>query len=256
VDIDFLLTEDAVIINRNSTDTVMGEIIQIGTTRTQCINAYLAKPAGTAKGGLVVVQEIFGVNAHMRSVVDRFAEVGYVAIAPAFFDHVERDVELDYDPANFARGREFVAATPLERAIEDVASAASAITSAGKIGVVGYCWGGTVAMLAAMRLGLPAVSYYGARNVNFLHEPLRAAAMFHFGERDKSIPPEAIARHRAELHFADDVPPAQRDLEIYTYPADHAFNRDATSTSYDAASAKLALDRTLAFFARHLGGAQ
>ena len=232
----------------------MGETIQIGTTRTQCIGAYVARPAGAPRGGLVVVQEIFGVNAHMRSVVDRFAEQGYVAIAPAFFDHIEHGVELEYDPASWTRARELVALTPFERVIEDVASAAQSIASAGKIGIVGYCWGGTVAMLAAMRLGLPAVSYYGSRNVNFLHEPLRASAIFHFGERDKSIPPEAIARHRAELRFADEVAPAQRELEIYTYPTDHAFNRDATAASYDAASAALALERTLAFFARHLGG--
>ncbi|MBN8887758.1 MAG: dienelactone hydrolase family protein [Rudaea sp.] len=234
----------------------MGETIQIGTTRTQCISAYVARPDGVPKGGLVVVQEIFGVNAHMRSVADRFAAQGYVAIAPAFFDHIEHGVALDYDPASWTRARELVAATPFERVLEDVASAAASIASSGKIGVVGYCWGGTVAMLSAMRLGLPAVSYYGSRNVNFLHEPLHAAAIFHFGERDKSIPPEAIARHRSELHFADTMPAAQRELEIYTYPADHAFNRDATASSYDAASAALALERTLAFFARHLGDAQ
>lgn len=233
----------------------MGETIQIGTTRTQCISAYVAKPAGTPKGGLVVVQEIFGVNAHIRSVADRFAEQGYVAIAPAFFDHIEHRVELEYDPASWTRARELVAQTPFDRAIEDVGSAASSIASSGKVGVVGYCWGGTVAMLSAMRLGLPAVSYYGARNVNFLHEPLRAAAIFHFGDRDKSIPPEAVSRHCAELRFADDVPAAERELEIYTYAADHAFNRDATASSYDARSATLALERTLAFFARHLGGA-
>jgi carboxymethylenebutenolidase len=231
----------------------LGETIQIGTTRTQCIGAYLATPSGSARGGLVVVQEIFGVNAHIRRVADRFAAQGYVAIAPAFFDHVEHRVELDYDPSNYARARELVAQTPFDRVMEDVASAAATITSSGKIGVVGYCWGGTAAMLSAMRLGLPAVSYYGARNVNFLHEPLHAAAIFHFGEHDKSIPPEAIARHRTELRFADDVPPAQREFEIYTYPADHAFNRDATAASYDAASAALAGERTLAFFARHLG---
>ncbi len=231
----------------------MGEFIQLGTTRTQCIGAYLAEPAGVARGGLVVAQEIFGVNAHIRSVTDRFAEQGYVAIAPAFFDHVEHRVELDYGPAGGVRARELVAQTPFDRVIEDVASAAQSIASSGRIGVVGYCWGGTAAMLSAMRLGLPAVSYYGARNVHFLHEPLRAAAIFHFGERDKSIPPEAVARHRAELRFADEVPPAQRELEIYTYPADHAFNRDATASSYEADSAKLALERTLAFFSRHLG---
>ena len=232
----------------------MGHWVSLQTP-SGTISAWRADPPASSRGALVVVQEIFGVNSHIRAVVDRFAGHGFTAVAPAFFDHIEHRVELDYDPASWTRARELVAQTPFERAIEDVASAAASIASAGRIGVVGYCWGGTVAMLSAMRLGLPAVSYYGARNVNFLHEPLRAPAIFHFGERDHSIPPEAIARHRAELHFAEDVPPAQRELEIYTYPADHAFNRDATASSYDAASAALALERTLAFFARHLGGA-
>lgn len=234
----------------------MGEMIQLNTTRLHCIGAYLArpqlaKPGGRPRGGIVVVQEIFGVNAHIRSVTDRFAALGYVAIAPAFFDHVEANVELDYDPASFARARQLVAETPFDRAMEDIASAAQAIASAGKIGVVGYCWGGTVAFLAATRLGLPAVSYYGTRNVNFLDENLRAPVQFHFGERDNSIPPAAIQRHRDELQARD----ARHDVEIYTYPADHAFNREISPHNYDAASAQLALERTLAFFTEHLGAA-
>jgi len=221
----------------------MGEHIQLNTSRTQCIGAYVAKPAGTPKGGLVVVQEIFGVNSHMRSVADRFAEHGYVAIAPAFFDHVESGVELGYDEAGFKRGQELVAQLNFDLALEDVASAAESIRSAGRIGCVGYCWGGTVAFLAATRLAMPAVSYYGARNVRFLDEKPKAPVQFHFGEIDKSIPPEAIARHRETLP----------DAEVYTYPTGHAFNRDVDPKAYDAASAKLALDRTLAFFSRHLG---
>ncbi|MGH8172955.1 MAG: dienelactone hydrolase family protein [Rhodanobacteraceae bacterium] len=220
----------------------MGEHIQLSTSGTQCISAYLAKPAGTPKGGLVVVQEIFGVNAHMRNVTDRFAAHGYVAIAPALFDHVETGVELDYDKAGFARGRQLVGEISFETALEDVASAAEAIRSAGRIGCVGYCWGGTVAFLAATRLGLPSVSYYGARNVKFLDEAPRAPVQFHFGERDTSIPPEAVARHRELLP----------DAEIYTYPAGHAFDRDVDPNAYDAASATSALARTLAFFDRNL----
>jgi carboxymethylenebutenolidase len=234
----------------------MGSTIQLNSSRLHCIGAYLAPAQGTPKGGLVVVQEIFGVNAHVRSLVDRFANHGYTAIAPAFFDHIETGVELDYDPASWTRARELVAETPFDRAIEDIASAAQAIQSAGDVGVVGYCWGGTAALLAAMRLGLPAVSYYGARNVNFLDEKLKASVQFHFGERDGSIPPAAIQRHRDELQFAPAVRPDQRqEIDIYTYPADHAFNRDVTPQTYDAASATLALQRTLAFFARHLQGA-
>ena len=133
----------------------MGEHIQLNTTRTQCIGAYVARPKGTPKGGIVVVQEIFGVNRHMRNVTDRFAEHGYVAIAPAFFDHVETGVELGYDEAGFRRGRELVGEISFDQAIADVASAAESIRSAGRIGCVGYCWGGTVAYLAAARLAMP-----------------------------------------------------------------------------------------------------
>jgi len=220
----------------------MGHTIQLNTTRLHCIGAWLARPEGQAKGGLVVVQEIFGVNAHMRAVVDRFAEHGYVAIAPAFFDHVETGVELGYDEEGFRRGRELVGEVGLDLALEDVASAAEAIASAGRIGCVGYCWGGTVALLAATRLGMPAVSYYGARNVNYLAETPRAPLMLHFGERDGSIPAEAITRQRAAWPQAD----------VYTYPAGHAFDRTVDAKAWDPPSANLALERTLAFFDRHL----
>ena len=222
----------------------MGQHINIPTSGTQCIGAYLARPQGQPKGGIVVIQEIFGVNAHMRSVTDRFAEHGYTAIAPAFFDHLETGVELGYDEAGFAKGRQLVGELGLERALEDVASAAEAIASAGRIGTVGYCWGGTVALLAALRLGLPTVSYYGARNVPFLHEKPKAPVMFHFGEKDPHITPEIVARHRELLP----------KMETFTYPADHGFNRDV-GASYHEPSAKLALERTLAFLDTHLAGA-
>ena len=220
----------------------MGLQINLNTSGMQCIGAYLAKPSGTSNGGIVVVQEIFGVNAHVRAVADGFATLGYTAIAPAFFDHVETGVELGYGDDGFKRGRALVAQIGFERAIEDVASAAESIKSAGRIGVVGYCWGGTVALLAATRLALPAVSYYGARNVAFLGEKPQAPVQFHFGERDASIPPEAVQKHRETYP----------DMEVFTYPAGHAFNRDVDPGHYDAPSARLALDRTLAFFGRHL----
>ena len=220
----------------------MGHGIQLNTTRLHCIGAYVARPEGAAKGGLVVAQEIFGVNAHMRAVVDRFAAHGYVAIAPAFFDHVEAGVELAYDAESFRRGRELVGEVGLDLAVEDVASAAEAIASAGRIGCVGYCWGGTVALLAATRLGLPAVSYYGARNTGFLGEIPRAPLMFHFGEDDASIPAEAIAKHRQAWPQAD----------VHVYPAGHAFDRTVDPNAYEPASAHLAFERTIAFFDRHL----
>ena len=102
----------------------MAEQIRLNTSGMQCIGAYLAKPAGTPKGGLVVVQEIFGINAHIRAVADRFAEHGYTTIAPAFFDHVETNLELDYDPASFARGKQLVNEVGIDRAVEEVACGA------------------------------------------------------------------------------------------------------------------------------------
>lgn len=219
----------------------MGKQINIPTDGTQCIGARLSRPEGKSKGGIVVIQEIFGLNAHMREVTDRFAELGYTAIAPAFFDHMETGVELDYDGAGMAKGKQLASELGLERALKDVASAAEAISSAGRIGTVGYCWGGTVALLSALRLGLPSVSYYGARNVPFLHERPKAPVMFHFGEKDQHITPGMVARHRELLP----------QMEVFTYPADHGFNRDV-GAQYDEASAKLAMQRTMAFFEHHL----
>lgn len=219
----------------------MGETINVATSGTRCISAYLAKPIGAPRGGIVVVQEIFGVTGHIQSVADGFAEQGYTAIAPAFYDHVETGVELEYNKAGIERGVALAREVGVDRAVEDVASAAQAINSSGRIGVVGYCWGGTVAFVAGMRLGLPAVSYYGSRNVQYLGEPVSTPLMFHIGENDHSIPPEAVERHRKELP----------DAEVFTYPAGHGFNCDQRE-DYDAASARDARKRTLAFFEKHL----
>ncbi|MGB0135171.1 dienelactone hydrolase family protein [Dokdonella sp.] len=220
----------------------MGSQVAIGGGGMQCIGGYLSHARTAPKGGIVVVQEIFGVNSHIRSVVDQFAASGYTAIAPAFFDHLETGVELDYTTAGIARGRDLTSALEVEMVMADVVGAADTIRSAGPIAVVGYCWGGTVALLAAGRLGMPAVSYYGARNVAYLDEGTRAPVQFHFGERDSSIPTQAIQRHR------DALP----DSEIFVYPASHGFNCDARD-DYDEASAALAYQRTLDFLQRTLG---
>lgn len=221
----------------------MSQYINIPTAGLQCISAYRADPSGTPRGGIVVMQEIFGVNAHIRRVVDGYAEQGYVAIAPCIFDYVESGVELDYDDAGVARGRALVAEVGFERAVEAVASAAQAIASAGRKGVVGYCWGGTVAFLCATRLGLPAVVYYGGRSVPFLAEKAQAPLLFHFGERDPIIP----AADR-EKHFT-----AQPQATFHVYAAGHGFNCDLRA-DHDAQAAALARSRSLEFFARHLAG--
>ena len=208
------------------------------------IAGWRADPVEAPRGALVVVQEIFGVNAHMRSVVDGYAAAGYVALAPAFFDPVQRGVELGYGEADVAKARSLVDALGFDKAVAIVDAAAQLLRGEGlKVGAVGFCWGGTIALLANLRLGLPAVSYYGARNVRFLDEPLRAPMQFHFGDLDSSIPAKDIALHREKLP----------DAGIYVYPAGHAFNRDIDPTHYDADSARLAHRRTLEFFAQSLG---
>ncbi len=208
------------------------------------IGAWRADPVEAPRGALVVIQEIFGVNTHMRSVVDHYAAEGYVALAPAFFDPIERGLELAYDEPGMQRGKALAMELGFERALAIAASAAKLLQREGlKVGVVGFCWGGTIALLANLRLGLPASSYYGARNTQFLDEPLRAPAQFHFGEHDASIPPEAIAAHREKYPEAG----------VYTYRAGHAFNREIDPSVHDASSARLAHGRTMTMFAKALG---
>ncbi|RAP58355.1 dienelactone hydrolase family protein [Oleiagrimonas sp. MCCC 1A03011] len=205
------------------------------------VNAWMAQSEGAPKGGVVVIQEIFGVTAHIRRVVDDYAQAGYTAIAPAIFDLVEPDVELAYDEDGVKRGLEFVGQISFEAALDLVKAAADRVAQVGKVGVVGYCWGGTVAYLSALRLGLPAVSYYGGRNTQFVEEEAQAPLMFHYGERDAHI--SAADRDR--------VRKANPDAEFHVYPADHGFNCNDRG-SYDEISAALARKRTLAFFAQHL----
>ncbi len=224
----------------------MGQWISLETA-AGTVSAWQALPEGPPRGALVVIQEIFGVNPHIRSVADRYAQAGYATLAPAFFDLLEPDVQLPYDVSAHERGRELVGRLGFDAALEVVAGAANALARHGRVGTVGYCWGGTVAFLAALRLGLPSVSYYGARNRAFLEalapcQDTRAPVMFHFGDRDTSIPPEAVQLHRARL-------PGH---PVHTYPAGHAFNRDASADVYDPDSAHLARSRSLAFFAEHL----
>lgn len=221
----------------------MGQAINIQVAQMNMIGGWRADPQGTPRGALVVVQEIFGVNAHMRSLTDRFAEQGFIAIAPALFDPVQHKVELTYDQSGFVKGRELVSALGVDRAVTIVDATAQLLRDEGRnVGVVGYCWGGSVAFLANTRLGLPAVSYYGALTLPFLDEPLRAPMLFHFGANDSSIPSADIDAHRHR----------QPDAGVHVYPGGHAFNRDVDPEHYEAESAALALQRTLAFFAEHL----
>lgn len=225
----------------------MGEWVTLDTHYGP-VRAWQATPAGKPRGGLVVIQEIFGANPHIREVAEGYAAQGYAVLAPSFFDLAadgsggDTPLQLPYDGDGVAAGLALVDALGVEKALEIVRSAASRLAPAGKVGTVGYCWGGSIALLSALRLGLPSVSYYGARNVNYLDETPKAPVMFHFGAQDKSIPPEAIKAHREKLP----------QMATFVYPADHAFNR-SVGHAYDPDSAALALERTLDFFSEHLG---
>lgn len=224
----------------------MGEWVTLDTHHGP-VRAWQATPGGKPRGGLVVIQEIFGANAHIREVAEDFAAQGYAVLAPSFFDLAQdprssEPLQLAYDADGVAEGRALVDGLGVEKALEVVRAAASRLAPTGKVGTVGYCWGGSIALLSALRLGLPSVSYYGARNVQFLDETPKAPVLFHFGAQDRSIPPEAIAAHRQKLP----------QMATFVYPADHAFNRSA-GHAYDPDSATLALERTLDFFAEHLG---
>ena len=222
----------------------MGETIDLTTADGKRITAYRASPAGMPRAGLVVLQEIFGVNAHIRAVADGFAAQGYLVIAPALFDRVEPGVELTYQPRDFEKGRDLRGKIPLEETLTDIDAAVKAAASAGKVGVVGYCWGGTLAFAAAQRLdGIAGVvGYYGAGIASGLGKPLKVPVELHFGEKDRSIPAADIEKIRQ----------AFPEIPIYLYPAGHGFNR-AGDTDHEKASADLARERTLGFFARTVG---
>jgi carboxymethylenebutenolidase len=221
----------------------MGEIIQLTAADGHRFTAYRAEPTTANKGSVVVVQEVFGVNAHIRSVCDRFAALGYRAIAPALFDRLRPGVELDYDEAGVAEGRALVVELGWDRPLRDIEATARALRADGRVGVVGYCWGGSVTFLAGCRLSVAcAAVYYGRHIVDFLTETPACPMVMHFGAEDALIPHENIAKVRA----------AYPAVPVYVYEgAGHGFNCDRRADFRDAA-AGTALERTLALFARHL----
>jgi carboxymethylenebutenolidase len=223
----------------------MGQWIRLKAADGFELGAWRAEPAAKPRGGLVIVQEIFGVNAHVRSVADGFAADGYLAIAPAIFDRGEPNFDVGYEPESMARGRDIAAKIPREAMMLDIAAAAKAASAGGKVGVVGYCLGGTLAWLAAAKLEdvAAAVGYYGGGVIGLNDLKPRVPTMLHFGEKDAHIPLDGVLA----------VAAAHPDTQVFTYPtAGHAFNRYGNA-AYDAASATPARARTLAFFRANLG---
>jgi carboxymethylenebutenolidase len=207
------------------------------------LSAYRADPTGRARGAIVVIQEIFGVNSHIRSIVDGYAAEGYTAIAPALFDRVERNVELGYSPNDMQTGIGIRSKVTLDQALADTAAAVAAVASVGKVGVTGYCFGGSVAHAAGTRLNgvSAAVGYYGGGWKDLLGESAKCPIMMHFAEKDGHIP----------IALADEFKAKHGAFAIHKYAADHGFSCDQRG-SYEPYSHYLARGRTLAFFAATL----
>lgn len=203
---------------------------------------YVARPEGPARGGVVILPEIFGVNAHIRSVTDRYAAWGYLAVAPSVFDRVHRDLDLGYDDEAVRQGQALMHHIDWDQAVLDIEAAGAIASEAGAVGIVGFCWGGTAAWVTASRgQGFAcAVSYYGNAIPTVLRPTPHIPMMLHWGEHD-----HLISRERMEE-------PGEADpgAEIHFYPTGHGFNCDAR-TLYHAPSAQLAQERTLAFLKRH-----
>jgi len=223
----------------------LGKHVALTASDNFKLGAYRADPAGTAKGGIVLIQEIFGVNHHIRAVCDRLAGEGYAALAPAVFDRQQPNFECGYSPDEIANARKFVANPDWGAMLRDVQAAIDELKKSGPVAIMGFCMGGTISFLAASKLtGLSAaVCYYGGQIAKNADQKPKIPTQMHFGENDASIPMsdvELIKQKRGG------------DCEIYVYPgAGHGFNCEERG-SYNEAAAKVARDRSVAFLNKHL----
>jgi carboxymethylenebutenolidase len=219
----------------------MGRKIQMTAADGHVFSAHLAEPAGKPRGGIVVIQEIFGVTRHIRDVTEQYAAAGYLAVAPALFDRVEPDVDVPYTDSQ--KGFGYVKALHNDKVMLDIQAAADLVRPAGKVGVVGYCWGGQIAFLAAGRVNIDAaVAYYGGGIHQQLAHVPRVPVMFHFGEKDTHIPLSAV----------DEIRKAYPRGIYHLYPAGHGFNC-TDRASFDPQCAKIAFDRSVEFFRQNIG---
>jgi carboxymethylenebutenolidase len=223
----------------------MGDFTTIMARDGHEFQAWLAAPPGRPRGALLVLQEIFGVNSHIRAVADGLAAQGYTVIAPSLFDRIRRGIQLGYSAAEMQEGAGYRSQLAPETTMKDVAAAIAVVRNSGRVGSIGYCWGGTLAYLAACQLPLAcAVVYYG-RVVAYLEQKPRCPVLFHYGADDKSIPLADVEKTRAAV-------PAPENVHVYE-GAGHGFNCDQRD-SYNPQAAALARTRTLEFLARYLTG--
>lgn len=226
----------------------MGQAIELQASDGHKFGAYRADPSGAPRGGIVIIQEIFGVNDHIRSVCDRTAELGYLAIAPALFDRVEPGFESGYSPEEIEAARAFIPNLDLDLMMADISAAAAAAQIAGPVGVIGFCLGGFLAFQSATRLTnlKAAVGYYGGRIVQHVDQVPNCPTQLHFGSEDKGIP----------LSDVDKIKSARPDCDIHVYVgADHGFHCDARATFHQQA-AMAAWARTHVWLERHMGGSE
>jgi carboxymethylenebutenolidase len=227
----------------------MGSFTDLKSADDFVFPAYVAQPSGQPRGGVVVLQEIFGVNSHIRSVADGYAKEGYLAVAPATFHRVKPGVDLGYATEDMEAGmalKTAVEALPAPGVLQDIQAAIRHAAQAGKVGIVGYCWGGLLTWRAACMLeGLAAAApYYGGgmTTPDELARQPKVPVLAHFGDQDHWIPMTGVEAFKK----------AHPEVEVQVYHANHGFNCDQRG-SYDAAAARLARERTLAFFTSHLG---
>ena len=222
----------------------MGKDLKLTASDNFQLGAYRADPKATPKGAVVVIQEIFGVNHHIRAVCDRLAGEGYVAIAPSIFDRIEPNFTSGYSPDEIAIARKFVANPDLAAMLRDTQAAIDAVRDVGPVGIVGFCLGGSIAYAAATKLsGLKAaIGYYGGVIVRFADDKPKVPTQLHFGEKDAGIP----------LSDVETIKAKRPEVEVHVYPgAQHGFHCDERA-SYDKASADIAWPRSMEFFAKHL----
>jgi carboxymethylenebutenolidase len=221
----------------------MGEFTTIMARDGHEFQAYLSAPPAKPQGAIVVIQEIFGVNAHIRAVTDGFAQEGYTAIAPAMFDRIRRGIELGYSQPDMEQGTGYRAQLKLDETLKDLNAAVAVVRHSGRVGTVGYCWGGAMSYVAAAELPIAcAVVYYG-KAAQFADKKPRHPVMYHFGTQDKSIPMADVEKIKA----------ADPTGVFYEYEAGHGFNCDQRP-SFSPEAAALARQRTLEFFSRNLTG--
>jgi carboxymethylenebutenolidase len=221
----------------------LGKHFSLTTTDNHSLGAYRADPAGKPKGAMVVAQEIFGVNSHIRNVCDRLAAEGYVAVAPALFDRFVRDFQSGYSADEVAHARTYLPKIDWPKMLLDIQAGIDEVKSVGPVGVIGFCMGGSAAFLSATRLdGLKAaVAFYGGQIVKFADEKPKCPVQMHFGETDASIP----------MSDVEIVKQKRTDCEIYVYPAGHGFYCDERA-SFHNPSATLGWERTVAFLDKHM----